>query len=188
MTPTTNPPSTLKPLGSKATLIAFGVFGVCLLIALLPRSPQPPPNIPPSLRFVAGELGDKYWLILLVGGIEAIWRFRPLFIPLTLTMLVAQLILSGLKILVGEMRPDGRFFDSFPSGHATASFAFATVLLSVFPRWGWFWWLFALFVGVSRILVNAHWWHDVVGGAALGYLIAVTCLTLWDRRRLSSSP
>jgi membrane-associated phospholipid phosphatase len=103
-------------------------------------------------------------------------------------MLVAQLILSALKILVGEMRPDGRFFDSFPSGHATASFAFATVLLSAFPRWGWLWVIFAALVGISRILVNAHWWHDVVGGAALGYLVAVTCLALRHRWRPPSSP
>jgi PAP2 superfamily. len=183
---------TEKPFASRPNLapllVALFVSVVCLALAFLPRSPQPPPNIPPFLRIAAGELSDKYWLVLLVGGIAAIWRRRSLLVPLPLTMLVAQLILSALKILVGEMRPDGRFFDSFPSGHATASFAFATVLLSAFPRWGWLWVIFATLVGISRILVNAHWWHDVVGGAALGYLVAVACLTLWHRWRPPSSP
>jgi len=186
----------VKPAGKSSVghqnfaplLVALFASVVSMALAFLPRSPQPPPTIPPFLRFVAGELSDKYWLVLLVGGIGAIWRCRSLLVPLPLTMLVAQLILVVLKVVVGEMRPDGRFFDSFPSGHATASFAFATVLLSAFPRWGWLWGIFATLVGISRILVNAHWWHDVVGGAAFGYLIAVACLTLWHRWRPSSSP
>jgi len=52
------------------------------------------------------------------------------------------------------------------------SFAYATIM-SLHFRWGWLWFLFACIVGLSRILTNAHWWHDVTGGAALGYLIAI---------------
>ncbi len=174
-----------KFLSVSALLPAAIVFVLCLIIALLPKSPIEPFHLPPLLRRVAGEIGDKYWWVLLIGGLWGSLRRRPLFKQLIVTLLVAQIIIGLLKWSVGEMRPDGRMFHSFPSGHTTATFAFATVMSQSF-RWGWLWFPFGVVVGVSRILVRAHWWHDVVGGAALGYLVAIG-LILWQQKRLPPS-
>ncbi len=153
-------------------LVAVLTFAVTVLIALLPKSPTEPPELPESVRKIAGEIGGKYWWALVVGGLIAIWLNRRVLWQLFFTLIASQIAIEVFKFAIGEMRPDGRFFNSFPSGHTTAAFAFATVMNEHF-RWGWLWFLFATVVGLSRILTNAHWWHDVVGGAALGYIMAV---------------
>ncbi|MFN3421246.1 MAG: phosphatase PAP2 family protein [Armatimonadota bacterium] len=152
--------------------IAILTFVVATVLALLPKSPTEPPELPEIVRRVAGEIGGKYWWALAIGGVVAIWFNRRVLWHLIVTLLVAQLAIETLKFAVGEMRPDGRFFNSFPSGHTTASFAYATVMSLHFRR-GWLWFLFAAIVGLGRIASHAHWWHDVIGGAALGYIIAM---------------
>ncbi len=163
-----------KHLNMEATflLVAALTFASTALMALLPKSPTEPLKLPEAVRQIASEIGGKYWWALAVGGLVAIWIDRQLLWRLVLTLLLTQIAIETLKFTVGEMRPDGRFFNSFPSGHTASSFAFATVM-SVHFRWGWLWFLFATVVGVSRIVTNAHWWHDVVGGAALGYIVAM---------------
>ncbi len=67
---------------------------------------------------------------------------------------------------------------SFPSGHATAAFATATVVTLETHRW-WpksTWYIApimfggASLVGVARLYSNAHWASDVVMGAGIGTL------------------
>lgn len=152
--------------------IAGAVFLLSLFLALLPKSPVPPFDLPQIVLKVAGEVNGKYWWALAVGGLFSVWFNRRLLGRLIVTLIIAQILVEAFKLVVGEVRPDGRFFNSFPSGHTTVSFAFAT-LMSAHFRWGWLWLLFATVVGISRVLTRAHWWHDVVGGAALGYIIAI---------------
>jgi hypothetical protein len=74
----------------------------------------------------------------------------------------------GIKIPVGRTRPNGDPH-SFPSGHASTSFATAAVLQR---HYGWkaglpaF--LAAAYTGVSRVNANQHWASDVIFGSAVG--------------------
>ena len=58
---------------------------------------------------------------------------------------------------------------AFPSGHAAASFATATALAILLPRWRWVFYGIASLTALERVAENAHWASDVVGGAALSY-------------------
>ena len=77
----------------------------------------------------------------------------------------------------GRFWPDGSGFTwngSFPSGHATASWAFARVLVDETPHHRWLHvGIYALAAGVSvgRVTGRYHFPSDVLAGSAIGYLI-----------------
>ena len=82
------------------------------------------------------------------------------------------LLAEGLKNLVREKRPDANSRDSFPSGHATAAFAVATVESEFHPKQAIFWYAGATYISYSRVRLNRHYAQDVIAGAALGYFTA----------------
>lgn len=82
--------------------------------------------------------------------------------------IINTVLTQGLKISVGRRRPDGSRF-SFPSGHASATFATAAVLER---RFGWRVgapaYALGAYVGASRLQENRHYLSDVLFGAAIG--------------------
>ena len=48
---------------------------------------------------------------------------------------------------------------------------FFTILDIEFKKIKWFFIIFAIVVGISRMYFNVHFFSDVVGGALLGYII-----------------
>lgn len=84
--------------------------------------------------------------------------------------LYSGLVANFLKKTVREPRPNSsNSRESFPSGHTTTAFAFASVIGTEHE---WYWgvaaYTMASFVAYSRINDNDHRLHDVVGGAVLG--------------------
>jgi len=61
--------------------------------------------------------------------------------------------------------------DSFPSGHAMASFAVAAVLAKHFPWATWILYSTAGLVAASRVIHGSHFPSDVIAGAGLGVLV-----------------
>lgn len=89
--------------------------------------------------------------------------------------IVAQALTQALKISTRRERPDGSNTHSFPSGHASATFATATVLQR---HLGWRasvpTYTLATYVAMSRLQENRHYLSDVVFGAALGVVAGRT--------------
>ncbi len=71
---------------------------------------------------------------------------------------------------------------SFVSGHACTSFALAAALVVVCPRWGWIFIIIATLTGIERIIENAHYCSDVIGGmgfAMVCVMVLNKCIGKW---------
>ena len=94
----------------------------------------------------------------------------------------------ALKYAVNRTRPNGDP-RSFPSGHASASFATAMVLQE---HYGWKLgvpaFAVATYVGSERITQNKHWLSDVTFGAALGLISGRTVTLHLKHERLNIQP
>jgi membrane-associated phospholipid phosphatase len=83
-------------------------------------------------------------------------------------VVVSQAFTQGLKYAVRRDRPTGECC-SFPSGHASATFATAAVLeRHLGYRASWPTLLVAAYVASSRLHDDVHFLSDVVFGSALG--------------------
>ena len=89
---------------------------------------------------------------------------------------------------MNRTRPDGTHY-SFPSGHASASFATAAVLQQHF---GWKTGLFAYgaaaYASTSRLSENKHYASDVIFGAALGLVSGRTMSVGHGENRFTFAP
>ncbi len=95
-------------------------------------------------------------------------------------VVLSSLSAHVLKFTFGRQRPSqttspdrfGKGGSSFPSGHTTAAFAAAQVLVDELPQEQWGWRLLAYGLAgataYGRMNSNAHWLSDTVAGAALG--------------------
>lgn len=137
------------------------------------------PMVVAAMRLIT-QLGHAWFLVpatllLFVAFPEA----RPRWWVWAGLMLLAPLAESTFKLLIGRPRPFDPSF-GFPSGHATAAAAFfgAVIYLagSLRPPTRTAVRALAalaiLLVGLSRVILRAHWPSDVIGGIALGLALA----------------
>ena len=75
----------------------------------------------------------------------------------------------------------GSGFNSFPSGHMTATLAVLSVLWLCYPRFRPLYALVALAVMVGLVGSNFHFLGDTIAGAFLGVTVGWMTLALYDR-------
>jgi len=119
-------------------------------------------------------------------------RAQHLGMDLIESALLSEGITEAIKFAVRRERPvrdDGTRASgySFPSGHATMTFAAATVLQQ---HLGWKWavptYTIASYVAISRLHDNRHYASDVAFGAANGIIIGRS--VTWHGRNFYASP
>ncbi len=99
---------------------------------------------------------------------------EPRVSHLGMDLLQAQIMVGaltyGLKLAARRERPDHSNNQSFPSGHASVTFATALVLQRHLGWWSVPTFLVASYTAISRLHENRHYLSDVVAGAAVGVI------------------
>ncbi len=134
------------------------------------------------IAFIAGKV---YRNSTYVGKLRTGYR---LFLYFFLTIASAGILVHLLKFLIGRARPElfselGAFsltpfagqwsYESFPSGHSTAIGALCGALAMLTPHLRPVFLLLALIIGISRVIVGAHYPSDVAAGLLLGVWTAM---------------
>lgn len=81
----------------------------------------------------------------------------------------------GIQYYDAWIVPSDKF--SFPSGHAAAAFVFAFMIANFYPDLSVLAFMWAVLVGVSRVLQGVHYPTDILAGAALGCTCAYLTLS-----------
>lgn len=110
-------------------------------------------------------------------------------IQLAESIVAAQLLTEGIKMLEIEQRPNGSDWKSLPSGHSAGVFSGA---MFVHKRYGWkpalIPYAMALTTGWARVHVRAHYWHDVLAGAAVSALFTWLLVDKYQGLEVSADP
>lgn len=108
-------------------------------------------------------------------------------LALLVSFVVASVVLHSIKVFLGRRRPRDDFehglygfryftwelqYDSFPSGHSMTIFCVAVVLSAITPFLAPLWLALATGLALTRAMLTAHFFSDVLIGAAIGTLIA----------------
>ena len=128
--------------------------------------------------FKPGQVIGSTWVLLgssavtyTVGRVKDAPKVSHLGMDLLRAIAVSTTITQVLKVSTQRLRPDGSTHNSFPSGHASDTFAVATALER---HLGWKYsipgYMFASYVAASRLPAQRHWLSDVVFGASVGII------------------
>ena len=112
---------------------------------------------------------------------DSIHKWKEVFF-VSLSVFLAWLSSILLKIIFHSPRPFIEFPNiiplfrptdyAFPSGHSTFFMAVAVAILLYHKKIGYIFIIFAILIGVSRVIAGVHFPVDIIGGYILGFLIS----------------
>lgn len=137
------------------------------------------------------RLGDGVFWYALMVALLLYYQASALLAVLHMlgAAMVGTLIYKLIKVKTLRPRPfnvypaiicTGRALDqfSFPSGHTLHAVSFSLIVVFYFPGLAWLVLPFAVLVALSRPILGLHYPSDVLAGAALGAVIAITSCQL----------
>ena len=161
------------------------------------------------------EIGDSLWffVISILGFLityflskskiknKFIQNSKIFFIFLFTATLITGVLTQLIKHIIGRPRPNYssensifgfEFFSfesslhSFPSGHTSTIFIVALALSMLTPKIKIYYIFFALIVGLSRVVVGAHFFTDVIGGIVIAFVGIKLTLLIFKKFKIES--
>ena len=128
------------------------------------------------------------WILLRTGNAAAAVKLAfQCSLAFILSLGAGSAILHGIKLVLGRRRPRDELemnlygfslfgfsldWNSFPSGHALTIACVAVIASALWPAWAPLWFTVALWLGLTRALLTAHFLSDVFVGAGIGLVSA----------------
>ncbi len=116
------------------------------------------------------------------------------YVLLVTSMIVSMIIVFVLKIVIREPRPGEEYvsytvyqaimhadYFGFPSGHTARATVFAYFLGKRWRKAMPLLWLWAGGIALSRLVLGAHWFSDVIGAVLVGLFASLLAEALSDR-------
>jgi membrane-associated phospholipid phosphatase len=134
-----------------------------------------------------GALGLSRLGLLARGQDEILLQMSDYSLAFIACLTLGSVVLHSMKLLVGRRRPRddmemGKYgfvwfqfrldYNSFPSGHALTITCVAVIATCVWPYLAPLWFAIALWLGITRALLTAHFLSDVFIGSGIGLLAA----------------
>jgi undecaprenyl-diphosphatase len=117
---------------------------------------------------------------------KKMFNFSFLFLSVISSWLISNII----KYFIAIERPF-RVFDitplynemgfSFPSQHSAVFATIATCIFFLNKKWGIFFIIVAILVGLSRIVIGVHYPMDILGGFLVGLLVGLFFIKIFKR-------
>jgi len=133
------------------------------------------------IGFIVFYLNNKLQIIKSKKSNKIVNFFISSFFYILTVGIITQIV----KHIIGRPRPNYTDFDntfefnyftfesnfhSFPSGHSSTIFIVCFILIAAFPRLKYFFYFLATIVALSRVVVGAHFFTDIVAGAVLALI------------------
>jgi membrane-associated phospholipid phosphatase len=121
------------------------------------------------------------------GETKLLRQISDYSLALLASFVAASILLHSIKIFLGRRRPRDDFehglygfryftwelqYDSFPSGHSMTIFCVAVVLSAITPFLAPLWLALATGLALTRAMLTAHFFSDVLIGAGIGLVVA----------------
>ena len=144
------------------------------------------------IGFIVFYLNDKFQIIKFKKSDKIVSFFISSFFYILVVGIITQIA----KHVIGRPRPnytdfentfDFNFFTfesnfhSFPSGHSSTIFIVCFILIAAFPRLKYFFYFLATIVALSRVVVGAHFFTDIVAGALLALISFKVLNTFFEK-------
>lgn len=143
-------------------------------------------------RFIT-KLGESQYALIILFSLFISLRKKFPIVASQMIYLFSAVALSGIvvdivKIIFARLRPNmlfehdlygfvgfkiGSQFNSLPSGHSATAFALAIGLALLFPRYKYLYFIIAIFIASSRVILTFHYLSDVLIGSLFGGLLAL---------------
>lgn len=121
-----------------------------------------------------------------LGPLPEMARLERVSLAFLVSLAVASIALHSIKFVLGRRRPRDELElnlygfrpftwdlrkDSFPSGHALTICCVAVVMSAVAPDFAPLWFAAAIWLALTRALLNSHYLGDVFAGAGIALVV-----------------
>ncbi len=174
--------------------IRYGLFGLAVASAVAGVMIWPFDEILSDMLCISkvGHVATPLWwealkgvrvfgkgeILFLLGFLLAIHRRKQVAVSACIAILLASLVVTPIKLVIGRPRPDGSNKMSFPSGDVASLTAFFVPIASAFPAMRPVAFAGVLTVGAVRVANGFHFPSDIFAGVAIGIFAGAIVLSM----------